>query len=224
MKKSAISIIGLMALTAPAWSNENVSMFGFTYPLPSQKSHYKYEMALSKDEAHANLIVDSSLQNGTKVILKNGKNEHIDVQIEEQMLNLENEPLNELWCSDFLNYVGDDVKQIATSDDQHTYSFTPKPLDTDDDEDKEFLSNMLGQITIDAISGDLLHFQMTNKAPFRPVFFAKIKHFHLSATCKSFDDKFAYVARFTTNIEGKIAFKRFEENEERIVTNLEEVK
>lgn len=220
-------LLALIFNTASAANNDEVSAFGYTYKLPAKNVDYRFDIMYQKDEHQGYFQVDSSQPEGQRVSVKNSATQTLAIVIKELIDTLEKEPLEELWCTDFLRLIGDDLTLQQATEHEQTYSFTPQPGEYDDEDDKKFLSNMFAQITIEKNTGKILRFQMRNTQPFNPVFFAKIERVHLLADCKALRNENGstqmYVAKFRTSIVGKLAFKHFEENELRLVTQLTKI-
>lgn len=200
-----------------------ISLFGFEYKLPDQRKHYRFNMRFTKDDVQAEFFVDTSAVNTERVKMKSAHEKKQKEEIKDKISELQEAPLSEIWCTDFLQFVGADIALVTSRLGEITYSFSPTPSEKDDEDDRAFLSNMIAYITIDDTTGALLRFEMRNKQAFKPMLLAKITHFEMLAVCRPYLDGLFYVAEFKTEIAGSFAFSSFKESEKWLVSNFEMV-
>lgn len=203
--------------------HENHAYFaGVTYLLPQTDENYSFTMLARINDSSAKLTVDSSQKIGSRVKILKMLSGNLSQEITELKDELEQRPLEEIWCSDFLALIGDDIKVESRQGSSVIYSFSPIPTEDSDEDDKEFLSHMQAKIKIDGNSGAIMSVELKNTDSFRPILFAKITTFNMLVTCQRFQQR-DRVKKVTTKVEGSLGFKDFNETESTEILSIKRI-
>lgn len=187
---------------------------------PQAGPNYAFEMKYEDSDVRAHAFVNPERAKGERIDVIVPEPHDWNSDFKEMLAEFDTAPMKGFWCSDFLTLIGPDVRPVIEKKGVTVFAFTPQPRPDDDADDRKFLSHMIAHLTINQVTSQIQKFEMRNRRPFKPIFIAKIKSFHMEAICEVSPDGRPYVADLRTNLKGKIALKKIEEHEKRQVFNL----
>ncbi len=181
---------------------------------------YNFEMTYKDEDIDTHVRVSPTAPIGQRVEVLRPVWSEWSKEFKSTVAEFDADPLDEFWCSDFLTIVGPDASPVREVGTSTLFAFSPQPRPEDDKDDRKFLKEMVAFITVDRETGFVQNFEMRNRKPFKPFFAAKIQSFRMKVNCEASPDGRTYIARMNTDISGRIAFKKFEEQEHRTLFNV----
>ncbi|WP_371395883.1 hypothetical protein [Fretibacter rubidus] len=186
----------------------------------SYTARYSFEMTYQDNDFQAQAHVNPTRPQGSRLEVMHPAKSEWSNDFKDMLRQLDDDPYEEFWCTDFLALVGPDAHPVMQDGNAVIFAFTPQAGPDDDADDRKFLAEMIAHITIDNTTGAIHKFEMRNRRPFKPIFIAKIKSFQMQVQCQAAPDGRFYVADLRTNLSAKIALKKVEEHEQRTIFNL----
>lgn len=212
----ALTAVSAPCLAAPAQHTALDKAFQSSQVGPQ----YAFHMTYKDNEVDVEAYVNPSRKIGERVDVIRPTRDNWNDNFKSMVKAFDAKPLDEFWCADFLTLVGTDAHPVLEVGNATVFAFTPQAAPHDDASDHMFLSEMIAHLTIDRETGFIQKFEMRNRKPFKPMFIAKIKSFRMEALCQASPDGRPYIAQLTTDLSGKIALKKIEEHEYRVISNL----
>lgn len=215
------SPVSSLAQSAPSQTIQTQHpLLGRVLQSPQHGPEYAFHMNYKDNNVSAQAFVDPSKPQGQRLNVTTPPRSEWSNDFREMLFEFDASPLDEFWCTDFLKLIGPDIRPVLETDNKVVFGFSPQPGPDDDADDRKFLSKMIAHLTIDRQHGMITKFEMRNRKPFKPIFIAKIKSFRMEAQCQASPDGRPYIAKLETSIIGKIALKKINEHETRIISNL----
>lgn len=180
---------------------------------------YKYDLEYSNLDERLVARIDPSKRQGERVTLLSSPQDVMSDDFVETLTDLENNPIDEFWCSDLSEIVPLDAAFIAETEAQVTYKFKPLP-DLEDPDDIKLMKHLEGHITVSKQDPQVLSMSLIAPRPFKPVWIAKIKHFELSMDCDRVPDGRTYMSELRISIVGKAAMQTFHQRERKTLFNI----
>lgn len=180
---------------------------------------YKYDLEYSNLNEKLVARIDPSKRQGERVLLLSASEDVMGDDFIETLSDLEENPVDEFWCSHLSEIVPLDAAFIAETDTQVTYKFEPLP-DLEDPDDIKLMKHLEGHITVSKQDPQVLSMSLIAPRPFKPVWIAKINHFEFSMDCNRVPDGRTYMSELRISIVGKAAMRTFHQRERRTLYNI----
>lgn len=217
LKTASIILLSL------AWFSSAHAQSSLLEQVIQQPTHgpiYAFDIDYRDNDIQASAAVDPTRPLGQRLSVYSPHPSKWNSELREAIDTVDQNPLEDFWCSDFLNRVGRDVRAVQETDQHVVFAFSPQPGPDDDAEDRRFLAEMIAHLTIDKRTGRIQTFQVRNRRPFKPMMIAKVESYTLDAHCQVSPDGRPYVANLETHLIGKVALRRVHETEVRHISNL----
>lgn len=183
---------------------------------------YQYDLEYSTLDEKLVARIDPNKKQGERVTLLSPSHEGLSDDFIEALKDLEENPVEEFWCSHLSEIVPIDATFIAETDTEVTYAFKPMP-DLDDPDDIKLMKHLDGHITVSKQDPQVLSMSLIAPRPFKPVWIAKINQFELSIDCDRVPDGRTHMKELRISIAGKAALQTFHQRERKTLSNIKAV-
>ncbi|MEM9495136.1 MAG: hypothetical protein AAGA09_03970 [Pseudomonadota bacterium] len=213
MKKALLSFTASVSGVALAHAQPFV---GSDAPL------YAYRLAYSKDGLTATVRVDPSRPPGERVEILSPRKRKKPGWLSDAVAELDAEADPALWCSSYEETIPKGAVIERKTDGVAIYAFDPIIL-SDDPEERLVMAHLEGRVTRSDDDGEILHYVLSSRAPFKMSRMIRVDRFTMDVVCKRSPDGRTYVAETRSQTAGKASGFRFEELESQYISDLERV-
>lgn len=217
MARSLSVMLGVFALSLPAAADPllaKMKAFSSDGPL------YAYEMTYDDTNVTASGQIDPSRPEGERIRVTSPAREDWTKDFEADIKEMDAETDGDIWCTSFAEMVPETASLLSSDEVEATYTFVPVPEADADGMERRMMKKVKGTVTLDAVDGAVLGFNMRLPKPYKPAMVAKINVFEMEARCARAPDGRTYVEDFSIEIAGSAMMQSFEENVTRRITQL----
>lgn len=188
----------------------------------SSEPNYAYTLEIESNAAHLTARVDPSLPLGERVEVLIATNSILDHELSDLIQHIDKTAARDFFCSRLNRFIPTLDSPISVETGTETFVFAP--IARSKSQEDRILRHVLGTVTQDIRTGEIVSLRLTSQGAFKLSFMIKIRSFEAIFECQPTPDGRTYAARSFTRVLGTAAFQSFEEKEVITISNITTLK